>query len=122
MSTGYLLSCTAHEENRRRDKVSDRRNARYDGGTRLFVELVYVVGGLVLGIDDDGVLLHFLGCGHLRVGQRATRPKSENAIPKRRSKAISQDSLHTANAIDKDRKEGETHCDILCCCRVGRLS
>ncbi len=49
----------------------------------LFVELVDVVGGLVLGIDDDRVLLHFLRCGHLRqhtVRQRAT-PPLKNAIP-----------------------------------------
>lgn len=34
------------------------------GRTRLLVELVDVVLGLVLGLDDDGVLLDLLGGGH----------------------------------------------------------
>ena len=50
----------------------------------LFVELVNIVGGLVLGLNEDRVLLYSLSCGHVDGGcckrERESEVKGSNVL------------------------------------------
>jgi hypothetical protein len=50
LRAGYLVSCWG---------VNVRKRIRKEGNSYLFVELVKVVICLVLGLEEDGVLLYF---------------------------------------------------------------
>lgn len=59
-STAYFVSCR-----RERGWSESEKERMEEEDTDLFIELVEVVVDLVLGLDEYGVLLDLLCCGHL---------------------------------------------------------